>query len=70
MNRSQNNNDINIVYYGKPSLNTANYAEQFVRSQFPDQVGNIYMIGDNPKSDIRGANAAKWKSILVRTGVF
>ena len=28
------------------------------------------MIGDNPKSDIRGANAAKWKSILVRTGVF
>ena len=31
-----------------------------------------YGIGDNPKSDIRGANNAgdHWKSILVRTGVF
>lgn len=29
-------------------------------------------IGDNPKSDIRGANAAgsHWRSILVRTGLF
>lgn len=32
----------------------------------------IYMIGDNPKSDIRGANRAggPWRSVLVRTGVF
>merc|ERR1712000_803538 len=30
------------------------------------------MIGDNPKSDICGANAmgGRWKSILVRTGCF
>lgn len=28
------------------------------------------MIGDNPKSDIRGANAIGWNSILVRSGVF
>jgi ribonucleotide monophosphatase NagD (HAD superfamily) len=28
------------------------------------------MVGDNPKSDIAGANAFKWESILVRTGVF
>ena len=28
------------------------------------------MIGDNPKSDIAGANAKGWISILVRTGVF
>ena len=27
------------------------------------------MIGDNPKSDIRGANSASWKSFLVRSGV-
>ena len=29
-------------------------------------------IGDNPKSDIRGANrfGGKWKSVLVRTGIF
>lgn len=36
----------------------------------------VYMIGDNPESDIRGANeflpedGTKWESILVRTGVF
>jgi ribonucleotide monophosphatase NagD (HAD superfamily) len=28
------------------------------------------MIGDNPKSDIAGANKKGWTSILVRTGVF
>ena len=32
----------------------------------------IFMVGDNPASDIRGANAAKgpWRSVLVRSGVF
>ncbi len=30
----------------------------------------IYMIGDNPYSDIIGANKFGWESILVRTGVF
>ena len=32
----------------------------------------FYGIGDNPKSDIRGANKCgnHWTSILVRTGVF
>jgi len=28
------------------------------------------MIGDNPESDIAGANGAGWKSILVHTGVY
>jgi len=28
------------------------------------------MIGDNPKSDIRGSNKAGWESILVKTGIF
>lgn len=28
------------------------------------------MIGDNPDSDIAGANAAGWRSILVRGGVY
>ena len=38
---------------------------------------NVYMVGDNPESDIRGANEfksptkeTKWHSILVRTGVY
>lgn len=32
----------------------------------------IYMVGDNPKADIRGANTAgdPWRSVLVETGVF
>lgn len=28
------------------------------------------MVGDNPASDIAGANNYGWRSILVRTGVF
>ncbi|SCV71488.1 BQ2448_3076 [Microbotryum intermedium] len=31
---------------------------------------NVYMLGDNPASDIAGANAFGWESVLVRTGVF
>jgi ribonucleotide monophosphatase NagD (HAD superfamily) len=32
----------------------------------------IYMIGDNPDSDIKGANkaGAHWSSILVQTGIY
>lgn len=30
----------------------------------------IFMVGDNPLSDIWGANTNGWESILVRTGVF
>jgi HAD superfamily hydrolase (TIGR01456 family) len=36
----------------------------------------VYMVGDNPESDIRGANTfnsprgVEWKSILTRTGVY
>jgi len=28
------------------------------------------MVGDNPESDIAGANAAGWGSFLVETGVY
>lgn len=31
---------------------------------------SVYMVGDNPESDIAGANGHGWKSILVRTGVY
>lgn len=30
----------------------------------------IYMIGDNPESDILGANTYGWESMLLRTGVY
>lgn len=31
---------------------------------------SIYMVGDNPLSDIAGANACGWESVLLRTGVY
>lgn len=31
---------------------------------------SVYMVGDNPESDIAGANGHGWHSILVRTGVY
>lgn len=31
---------------------------------------SIYMVGDNPASDIQGANDNGWKSLLLRTGVY
>ena len=29
-------------------------------------ISNCYMIGDNPRGDIKGANTMGWDSILVR----
>ena len=29
-----------------------------------------YMVGDNPLTDIAGANAAGWTSVLVKTGMY
>ncbi|CAK63612.1 unnamed protein product (macronuclear) [Paramecium tetraurelia] len=59
----------NIIYYGKPSLNTYKYVQEYIHEKH-DNIGNIYMIGDNPASDIRGANLIGWPSVLVRSGVF
>lgn len=36
----------------------------------PDQPPKIFMVGDNPASDIMGGNQFGWQTILVRTGVF
>ncbi|KAJ7497059.1 HAD-like domain-containing protein [Mycena latifolia] len=60
------------VQFGKPTRATYNFAAQVLS----DCLGHsgplppVYMIGDNPESDIAGANAANWKSVLVKTGVF
>ena len=40
------------------------------------ELRTVYMVGDNPESDIRGANefespyGTKWESVLVKTGVY
>ncbi|BGP18599.1 hypothetical protein JCM10213_004232 [Rhodosporidiobolus nylandii] len=36
----------------------------------PKFEGRVYMVGDNPASDIAGARNFGWQSILVQTGVF
>ena len=40
--------------------------------QMSHKLKHVYAVGDNPKSDVRGANAAGniWRSILVCTGVY
>jgi len=73
---------------GKPSFETYTYAEQVLQTHRRDllqtkfktnhisQLRRVFMIGDNPESDIRGANefrspdGTEWTSILVKTGVF
>lgn len=70
---------------GKPSQHTYEFAERRLRQHrkalshnvgLNDPLRRVYMIGDNPESDIRGANnyvsphGSDWTSILVRTGVY
>ncbi|KAF8454786.1 HAD-like domain-containing protein, partial [Terfezia claveryi] len=69
---------------GKPSQETYEYAEDQLVKQLAekehvgakDQLKRVYMIGDNPLSDIQGANMFKsrrgveWVSVLVETGVY
>ncbi|BGP50399.1 hypothetical protein JCM10450v2_006318 [Rhodotorula kratochvilovae] len=70
---------------GKPTRATYDYAAHLLHSSLtspsspslhpppgpaPPLPGRVYMLGDNPASDIAGANAYGWESVLVRTGVF
>ncbi|TFK44483.1 HAD-like domain-containing protein [Crucibulum laeve] len=65
------------VQYGKPTTATYLFAEKVLIDRIRDMYGvshttlpPVYMVGDNPESDIAGANAANWLSVLVHTGVF
>lgn len=72
---------------GKPFAATYNYAERVLQSYrntllagedkaIPSRLERVFMVGDNPESDIRGANifespnGTEWDSILVKTGVY
>ncbi|KAI0886144.1 putative HAD superfamily hydrolase [Annulohypoxylon maeteangense] len=71
---------------GKPYARTYGFAERVLNAHRAKTLGvdaekleplkRVYMVGDNPASDIRGANeyvsplGTKWSSILVRTGVW
>ena len=81
--------ELKVTMGGKPSTQTFNFAEERLMAhreqllrrrkhepQSDDKMERVYMVGDNPASDIVGANrfqsprSTKWNSILVRSGVF
>ncbi|CAI7666842.1 unnamed protein product [Penicillium bialowiezense] len=68
--------DLERVVYGKPERATYTYADEVMKSWMEELHGvarlpdNIYMVGDNPASDIIGGNMYGWNTCLVRTGVF
>lgn len=62
-----------VRVYGKPHRATFDYAEDLLARQCGGATPErIYMVGDNPRTDIRGANGAsgRWRSVLVHTGMF
>lgn len=85
--KDQHNADLVITSVGKPTQATYLYAEKVLDnyhkaihaesgSSAPlPRIRTVYMVGDNPLSNIAGANAfqsptgTEWQSILVETGV-
>ncbi|KAI1873983.1 uncharacterized protein JN550_003252 [Neoarthrinium moseri] len=79
-----NGKDLKRTVIGKPYRQTYRYAERVLNSHRAqvlglnsiEPLGRVYMVGDNPESDIRGANefdspdGTAWTSVLVRTGVW
>jgi len=74
---------------GKPYPDTYKYAERVLNKHRIQMLGGngevkkkvsrlerVFMVGDNPESDIRGANefesahGTEWTSVLVKSGVF
>ncbi|KAF2074585.1 hypothetical protein CYY_004092 [Polysphondylium violaceum] len=72
----QTGRDLIHTFYGKPYKLTYEYAKELLSNQLKklnhqSPPKHIYAIGDNPYSDIKGANNLKsegWVSILVKTG--
>ncbi|CAH6721304.1 uncharacterized protein CLIB1444_05S08108 [[Candida] jaroonii] len=58
-----NGYDLERTLYGKPFKIQYDYIKDLIG-------GKVYMIGDNPNSDIEGANLVGWESCLLRTGVY
>jgi len=65
--------ELERVVYGKPELATYKYADEVLTSWMETihaeerLPANIYMIGDNPQSDIIGGNMYGWNTCLVQT---
>ncbi|KAE8223335.1 hypothetical protein CF319_g3627 [Tilletia indica] len=73
-------NKLEYTVFGKPERLTYEYAEAVLRDQInpadvdrewtAEERANVWMIGDNPAADIKGANDWGFSSALVRTGVY
>ncbi|KAH6655715.1 HAD-like domain-containing protein [Truncatella angustata] len=76
---------LEYIVIGKPTEAAYEYGEKTLyaynnslseKSGMARRIKTVYMIGDNPESDVRGANTfksrigAEWKSILVESGVY
>lgn len=70
---------LRYIQYGKPHSPNYHLADSVLREQVhklgfcvKTPLPAVYAIGDNPPSDVRGANAhgKPWVSVLVRTGNF
>lgn len=61
-----NQADLNYTMYGKPFKIQYDYCAK----RLDNTEGQIFMVGDNPFSDIDGANSFGWESCLLRTGVY
>lgn len=77
--------ELEATTIGKPHSPTYEFAENALAAWRMEQLGEqaehpelrtVYMVGDNPRSDIAGANSyespwgTEWVSVLVRTGVY
>ncbi|KAA8900262.1 HAD-like domain-containing protein [Sphaerosporella brunnea] len=67
--------ELERTIYGKPEAATYTYADEVLTSWMEEIHSenvlpqNVYMIGDNPQSDIVGGNMYGWNTCLVKTGV-
>ena len=74
--------ELACTWYGKPEPTTYAWARtvlarELARRPQPRPLRTVYAIGDNPRSDIRGARnaaaadpAVRWVPVLTRTGCF
>ena len=66
---------LRVTTAGKPTVMTYDFAQNQLLGRAP-ATKRVYMVGDNPASDIKGAVAhngrseIEWHAILVRTGVW
>ena len=64
---SKHNFDLNKHYFGKPAKAVFEYVKDIMVEKYGD--GCFFMVGDNPRADIMGANKMQWGSFLTQTGV-